>query len=241
MKQLPGLLVTGTDTGVGKTRVTAAIARVLTDSGHGVGVCKPLATGARLEHGTWTSDDALALRQAIRRDVPLDRITPLTFAEPLAPSVAARRAGAYLTLDHVVAATRAALSAWSEEADLLLVEGVGGFFCPIADRATVADLAVALDFPVLIVARRALGTLNHTLMTITLARQLGLRIAGIVLNTPEPGADDLAASTNAEELVRWLEREPILLELPHLDSLEAAAHACSCLDWADRATVPRLG
>src|SRR5262249_56827531 len=107
-------------------------------------------------------------------------------------------------------ATSHALAWWSERADVIVVEGLGGLLSPLAEKMTVADLAIRLDYPLVIVARRGLGTLNHTLLTIEAARRRGLRVAGIVLNSPLPAASvdlALAEATNADELVRWLGRD----------------------------------
>jgi hypothetical protein len=122
-------------------------------------------------------------------------------------------AGGFLVLE----AVGQAIAWWETHCDLLVVEGTGGFYCPLAEGTTVADLAVALDFPLVVVARRGLGTLNHTLMTVELARWRALRVAGIVLNSSElPSPEDgLAESTNADELSRRLPGVPILAELGH--------------------------
>ncbi len=160
---LPGLFVVGTDTGVGKTAVASAIARVLTGQGRRVGVLKPVATGAVREAAGWRSEDAEALIAAVGGNVPRERVAPLIFEPPLAPPVAARiEEGRPLEMSRVLDTVREALAWWSDRAELMVVEGVGGLLCPLAERTTVADLAVALDYPLLVVARRGLGTLNHT-------------------------------------------------------------------------------
>ncbi len=182
-----GLFVTGTDTAVGKTQVTAGIARVLTRQGRRVGVLKPVATGVRRTVDGWHCEDAEILRSAIGGEVPLPHVVPIVFEAPLAPPVAARLEGVPLTFADVWDQTRLALAWWVRQGvEAMLIEGVGGWLCPLAEGATVADLAVALDYPVLIVARRGLGTLNHTLLTVEAVHRRGLRIAGIILNGAEP-------------------------------------------------------
>ncbi|WP_406693438.1 dethiobiotin synthase [Singulisphaera sp. Ch08] len=237
----PGLFVVGTDTGVGKTRVAAAIARILTGQGRRVGVLKPVATGAVRRGEGWECEDGEALIRAVGGSIPLERVVPLVFEEPLAPSVAARRLGTPLSPDKVLQGVRDALGWWSERADVMVVEGVGGFLAPLADRMTVADLAKALDYPLLIVARRGLGTLNHTLMTVECAQRRGLRVAGIVLNRSEPGVEgaDLAEATNAEELARHVGPIGILGELPYELDEEAFAIALASMEWYDRSERPR--
>src|SRR6185369_7751929 len=135
----------------------------------------------------------------------------------LAPPVAARRAGQPLPFSRILEETRRALAWWAERAEEGVVEGVGGLLCPLAEGATVADLAIALDYPLVVVARRGLGTLNHTLLTVEAARLRGLRVAGVVLNGAEPARDGahLAEATNADELARRLEGGiAVLAEVP---------------------------
>jgi dethiobiotin synthetase len=239
--RLPGIFVTGTDTGVGKTTVAAAVAFSLRRSGRRVGVMKPVATGASRSSDGWKVDDAERLTEAAGVDVPLERVAPIVFEEPLAPPVAARRSGQPLTAEQVERAVAEAVAWWGERADVLVVEGVGGFHCPLAEGTTVADLAVALDYPLLVVARRGLGTLNHTLLTVEAARARGLRLAGIVLNTPEPRPEGPAESTNAGELAGRLPGVPILAELGHgvAGPDEALSEVRDRVDWYERAQAPR--
>ena len=122
----------------------------------------------------------------------------------------------------------------------MVVEGVGGLLCPLAEGITVADLAVRLDYPLVIVARRGLGTLNHTLLTVEAALSRSLRVAGVVLNGAEPTVDPVAEATNPAELARRLGPMPILADLPHGIDEEAAAVVMNGLDWYNRASGPRL-
>ena len=162
MSTIPGLFVVGTDTGVGKTFIAASIARAMTEAGRIVGVLKPVATGARRSDSSWHVDDADRLIEAIGGGVATDRVCPIAFDEPLAPPVAARRSGKPLSMAEVELATFAAIGAWQliEGAEVMVVEGVGGLLCPLAEGSTVADLAIRLDYPLVIVARRGLGTLT---------------------------------------------------------------------------------
>jgi dethiobiotin synthetase len=234
MTALPGLFVVGTDTGVGKTRVASAIARTLVDEGRRVGVLKPVATG-----GVGEGDDTSALLAAIGGGIPRERVTPIAFDEPLAPPVAARRQGTPLHFEQVEQAVAEALAWWADRAELMIIEGVGGLLCPLAERATVADLAVALDYPLVLVARRGLGTLNHTLLTVEAARLRALRIAGLVLNASAPTTDPLAEATNPDELARRLEGVPLLAEIDHVGDPEALRAAVRAIDWSSRAAFPR--
>lgn len=194
-----GLFVTGTDTGVGKTWISCLLVRALREAGLRVGAVKPACSGCVPgADGTPRWEDVDALSAALGSTWPLERIGPQRFDLPLAPPVAARCAGR--TVDPVL--LRTGIDWWRTQVDRLVVEGVGGLLCPLTERETVADLASDAGFPLLIVSRLGLGTLNHTLLTLEAARTRGLAVAGIVLNEAEPGTDDLAAETNPDELRR---------------------------------------
>jgi dethiobiotin synthetase len=227
---LPGIFIVGTDTGVGKTRVAASIARALSSQGLRVGVLKPVSTG-----GT-TSPDGTELAEAVGGGIAIERVAPILYEEPLAPCIAARRAGAPLRQADVEAKTQAAIAWWSERADVMVVEGIGGLLCPLAEGTTVADLAIALDYPLVIVARRSLGTLNHTLLTYEAARARALHVAGIVLNSPTPEARDVAEATCADELARRLPGVALLGELGHS---RTPNESWAGLDWFSLARPSR--
>lgn len=230
---LPGLLVTGTDTGVGKTQVAAAIARCMSATGRHVGVLKPVATGAvRTANRLW-SEDAEALVAAIEcpPDLAAEAVAPLRYEAPVAPSIAARLAGEPLRFDRVLSEVSAALDWWASRAEVMVIEGVGGFLCPLAEGATLADLAVALDLPVLIVARKGLGTLNHTLLTVEAVKLRALRIAGIVINNAESAAETLAESTALEELALRLEDVAILADLAFCGQPSLLWEKLRDVDW----------
>ncbi len=237
-----GLFVVGSDTGVGKTRIAAGIARAMVREGRSVGVLKPVATGATREADGWKVDDAKQLIAAVGGDATIAEVCPIAFQEPLAPPVAARRSGRLLIADDVFDATSTAIRHWQDErgVDVMVVEGVGGLLCPLAEGITVADLATRLDYPLVIVARRGLGTLNHTLLTVEAAVSRSLRVAGVVLNGAEPTIDPLAEGTNPSELARRLGPIPILADLPHEPGDEAASVVLCGIDWYNRASRPRL-
>jgi dethiobiotin synthetase len=206
---LTGLFFTGTDTGVGKTWVVASVARILRGQGRRFAVCKPVATGASRVEGSWRSEDTSRLAEAAGLTSGLERVTPWAFPEPVAPPVAARRHGVRLTLEGLAGAVRAS----SQPGVAVLVEGVGGLLCPLTERGTVADLAAALGLSVVVVARRSLGTLNHTLLTLEAARARNLDVAGVVVNeTTRP--QGLAEMTNVAELARRA-GVPLLAVVPY--------------------------
>jgi dethiobiotin synthetase len=206
---MQGLFITGTDTGVGKTLITAAVARILRSQGYKVRVSKPVATGAAWAEGRWLSGDTVRLAAAENNPEALEEITPWSFPDPVAPPVAARRQGIRLSLDELAAAVRRR----SEPQTRVLVEGVGGLLCPLTEEATVADLAQELKLPLIVVARQSLGTLNHSLLTLEAAASRGLAVAGLVVNqtTPDSG---LAAQTNVDELRKRI-GVPILAVVPY--------------------------
>ncbi|MDX2037010.1 MAG: dethiobiotin synthase [Isosphaeraceae bacterium] len=240
MTTAPGIFVVGTDTGVGKTRVAASLIRGLRGEGRRVGAIKPVATGGERLGDAWIWGDAEILIAALGGGIARERVCPIVFEEPLAPPVAARRAGRLLGRDEVFGATFDALAWWSERAEAIVIEGVGGLLCPLAEGCTVVDLAVALDYPLLIVGRRALGTLNHTLLTVEAAARRGLRIAGVVLNGAEPTIDPVVESTNSDELARRLDGVGVWPSIAHgSDLLEACRFSASGDAWYSRLCTPR--
>ena len=214
-----GLFITGTDTGVGKTEVTAAIARLWRRQGRDFAVSKPVATGGGRDAG-----DTLRLARAAG-EADLEAVTPFAFAEPAAPPVAARASGARLTLEGLAEAVRRR----HRPGGAVLVEGVGGLLCPLSDEHAVADLAFVLGLPLVVVARRSLGTLNHTLLTVESARARGLRLAGVVVSEAAPVAG-LAEQSNVEELRRL--GVPVLAVVPYrAGGYEEEIPAVSAVDW----------
>lgn len=202
-----GLFVAGTDTDVGKTYVGALILRELKAAGHYVGAYKPVCSGSVMGDDSeprWGDADQLA--GAIEGMSLLDRVAPQRFHAAVAPHRAARLEGSAVQeslLD-------SGLNWWTERVEHLLVEGAGGLLSPLSDHSNNADVAVRWGFPVLIIARAGLGTLNHSLLTIEAAQKRGLRVAGVVFNCP-PGvsADDPSLPYNREDLAR-LTNVPVL-------------------------------
>jgi len=194
-----GLFITGTDTDVGKTYVAALIAQQLTADGISVGAYKPACSGSELdEAGRPIWRDVEILAGAIGTKESCERICPQCFAAALAPPVAAQREGRVVDTRLL----RDGARWWDGRVDVLIVEGVGGWLCPISENETVADVAADLGYPVLIVARLGLGTINHTLLTIESIKRRGLSVAGIILNECERGGPKLEAETNPGEIAR---------------------------------------
>jgi dethiobiotin synthetase len=204
-----GWFVTGTDTGVGKTVVAGALARLAREAGRRVGVFKPVATGCRRDPRLGlVSPDAEFLAHCAEAGENLETINPVRYADELAPMVAAERSRRAIDWDAI-------RRSWARirEADRVVVEGAGGLLVPIDGEHSMADLAAELGLPLVIVARPGLGTINHTLLTIEAARQRGLAIAAVVVNGYRPDSATLAEETNPEVIGR-LARLPIPLIVP---------------------------
>jgi dethiobiotin synthetase len=169
-----GWFVTGTDTGVGKTVVACALAEQLRARRQPVGVMKPIETGV----GPQGPLDAIALIEASGAEDPLELVCPQRFELPAAPRVAAARERRAVDL----ACIRDAYAELRRRHPLLIVEGAGGLLVPIAADYTMADLMVELGLPLIVVARAALGTVNHTLLTLEAAERRGLGVAGVVIS-----------------------------------------------------------
>ncbi len=187
--ELRGVFVTATDTGAGKTAVTAGIAAVLRRRGVDVGVFKPVSSGG--------TADARFLAKAAGVADALELVNPVRLAAPLSPNVAAELEGRQVPLEPI----DDAYTRLTQLHDVVLVEGVGGLLVPVRDDVLVADLARRLDLPLLVVARAALGTINHTMLTLEAAHRRRQEVVGVVYNTTGPG-DPRAARTSPDVIHR---------------------------------------
>jgi dethiobiotin synthetase len=204
-----GLFITGTDTGVGKTFVAAGLARCLRDRGIRTGVLKPAETGCRLRTGRRVPGDGVFLKYMAGAAEPIEKIVPYRLAAPLAPQAAAEREGVRIRTTRIQRAFRTISSRY----DCTLVEGAGGILAPVTSRDTMADLIRLLRVPVLLVSRIGLGTLNHTLLTLSCLERRRIPVVGIVLNDPS-GCRDLSARSNPSTLAQW-SSVPILGNIPY--------------------------
>ncbi len=211
-----GLFVTGTDTGVGKTVVTAALAAALRQRGVNVGVFKPVATGGVQRGGRVVSEDALLLASVLPDAGQPEVINPVCYRLPVAPAVAARTEGPPLDRPTI----RAAHDILRRRHDALLIEGVGGLAVPLGDDLTVADLAREFGLPLLIVARPDLGTINHSVLTVEYARARGLAVAGFVFCWTHSEYEDAAVGGNPLAVARAAQA-PVFGTLPFCPELFA--------------------
>lgn len=231
-RNIPGLFVTGTDTEVGKTVISAAIASWFARRGLRVGVSKPLASGCVKRREGLVSEDAEFLAAAADSAHPLDIICPVRYAEPLAPAIAAERADEPVDWP----AIERSLNLITRDSDVLIVEGVGGIRVPLDPRATTLDLAVALALPVIVVARAGLGTINHTLLTVDSLRHAGLKVAGVVINAYPAEKASIAEESNPRAIEKW-GKVPVLAVVPKADTplrpqLTPDIHAAiETVDW----------
>jgi len=212
MKQT--IFVTATDTGVGKTATTAALALALRHLGHSVGVMKPVETG--VVRGR--SSDASRLKQAAQVADSLDLVRPYVFRLPVAPLDAARAERRSITLSLIMQAYRRLQS----QHDLLLVEGVGGVHVPITPKADVLDLIVKMQAPVLVVGRTGLGGVNHALLTLNALHARNIPVIALVLNRTTPGRTAVARrqERSTVSLLREHAGVPVVGPLSYVPGLE---------------------
>ena len=189
-----GYFVTGTDTGVGKTTVAVALIQALRQRGLRVAAMKPVAAGCEWVDGKLANADVHALRAAANVDTDPALVNPYTFEPAIAPHIAAAQAGIEIKLETITSAYEALARA----ADVVVVEGVGGFRVPLSASLDTADLAQALNLPVVLVVGMRLGCLNHALLTAEAINHRGLTWAGWVAN--ELDADMPALAANFDEL-----------------------------------------
>jgi dethiobiotin synthetase len=174
--------ITGTDTGVGKTLVTGALLHAFARQGRRVVGMKPVTAGCAATSQSLSCEDVEQLRAQSNVAAPLNLVNPYAMVPPIAPHIAAEQSGVKIDLDTIASSCEAL----RELADVVLVEGVGGFMVPLNAVQDTADLAVMLDLPVILVVGMRLGCINHALLTAQAIRLKGLRLAAWVANRIDP-------------------------------------------------------
>ena len=204
--------VTGTDTEVGKTAVSCALLHAAAAAGLSTAAVKPVAAGCDADGH---NDDALALQAAMSLALPYAQVNPVALLPAIAPHIAAAQAGRSLSADRLAGLCRGVMHSG---ADLVLVEGAGGWRVPLGPRETLADVAIALGVDVIMVVAMRLGCINHALLTAEAIRADGLRLAGWVANQPGP-----AMACHAENLdtLQRLLPAPLLGEVPLISPFSA--------------------
>ena len=222
-----GLFVTGTDTQVGKTTVTAALGLALQRLGLDIGVMKPVETGTALQE-TGLHNDGTLLRHLFTPQERKELITPYQYEKALAPLEAARHAQSAIRFEVIAEAYRTL----STRHEYMLVEGVGGILAPLALQLDVRDLIKLLQLPCLLVSRTELGTVNHTRLTLEALHDYGIPIRAIVLNetrSPQNSPDQLLQRESSIKLIRQFCPVPIFGPMPFQNNLEG--------DWEAGVTI----
>ena len=200
------IFITATDTDVGKTVVTAAVASCIKSSGRKVSAMKPIQTGTNAQKVL----DIEFVYRVLGEDYSIDDVCPYRFAEPLSPKLASEISGAEINIKVIISAFRKL----HEKFEHIIVEGAGGIMAPIKKNYFMSDLILDLDIPLIIVARPGLGTINHTLLTIEYAKHRGLNLLGVIINK-YPVLPGHAEITNPNE-ISVLSGLPILGIIPDI-------------------------
>lgn len=198
--------MTATDTGVGKTTITAALILALRRTGRPVRVMKPVETG--IDPQGHPPSDTDRLRSLLSPSPPFDSVCLYAFPQPLAPLACAQKAGTFIDVPRIVSCVHRL----TQQHALVFVEGAGGIFTPITPQQTMRDLIAALSFPVLVVGRTTLGGVNHLFLTLEALRHAGIKTSGIVLNDPTsntPSEHACQQRTSTIELIRELSTVPV--------------------------------
>jgi len=209
------VFVTGTDTDVGKTRISVALIELLQRQGKRIAVMKPIASGCELTIDGLRNDDALQLTQQADVVLPYELINPYAFAPAIAPHLAAERVDITIELTVI----KQNFDRIQQQSDAVVVEGAGGWLVPINQTETMADLAINLNLPVILVVDIRLGCINHALLTVKAIASTGLKLQGWVAN-------NLGQNPESIEIVETLTQRiwaPCLGSVPRLEANESAA------------------
>ena len=210
-----GFFITGTDTGVGKTVVTAAIIKAIGLLGLRACGMKPIETGCIKEGDVLVPLDGMFLKTIARMEENVKHISPYCFESPLAPMAASEVEGVSIDFEKI----KRAYTDLKKNYDAVVVEGIGGLLVPIRRDYFVLDLARDFGLPMVVVSRPGLGTLNHTLLTVHYAIKEGLDVAGIIINYSQPPEGTLAENTNPE-VIKQISPAPLIGIFPYLKDLE---------------------
>lgn len=175
--------VTGTDTGVGKTTISLILLDQFKKQGLSTAAIKPVASGAIKTNVGFRNDDALKLQKAITSEWTYEKINPFLLKAPISPNLAANHQNIHLTAKEIVSACQPVLNS---DTDVVIVEGIGGWFVPINEKETMADVVKSLNIPVILVVGLRLGCLNHAILTYSAIHSYGLNITGWMANQIDP-------------------------------------------------------
>ena len=203
-----GFFITGTDTGVGKTQCSSLLIRACADQGYKVVGMKPVASGATVVMDKLRNEDALILMESANVEVPYDLVNPYCFSPPIAPHLAAQQSGIVIDLNTILESYKQL----SGMADLLIVEGVGGWSVPLNDESDMSDLAQQFGLPVIMVVGIRLGCINHALLTAQSIQAKGCKLIGWIANFTTENVD--VADENIKSLQARL-TFPLLATIPY--------------------------
>ncbi|MTI63222.1 dethiobiotin synthase [Methylophaga sp.] len=209
------VFVTGTDTEVGKTRISTGLMGLLRHQGVSVAGMKPVASGCHWIEGQWQNEDALAMIAQSNVSLPYSLINPYAFEPAIAPHIAAGRVNTEVSISDI----KQQFERIKAVSDAVVVEGAGGWLVPLNQTETMADLAVALDLPVVLVVAIKLGCINHALLSVESIQQRGLKIAGWVANH----LDEQGESAEIIETLKQHIAAPCLGVVPRLAEGQSAA------------------
>ncbi|WP_319580641.1 dethiobiotin synthase [uncultured Methanospirillum sp.] len=223
-----GFFVTGTDTGIGKTVVTAGLARYVS-ARYQVGVFKPVQSGVTDLY----ESDASYLSRAIGYPGPCEDSFTYSFEEPLAPILAAEYAHVSISLEKILEM----YGHVTKRSEFILVEGAGGLMVPVAENVLMADIAIACNLPLLIIARPDLGTINHILLTVHTARSLGIQVRGVIINGYR-GSSSGPDIDKTVSLIREFGDIEVLGVIPWIDASDTMSVIDQISQWIHRSNQP---
>ena len=208
-----GIFITATDTDAGKTVVTGGIAKSFLQQGYNIDIIKPFATGGI------PSPDAFYLSEAVGGKIVPEKIAPFSYEDPLAPYAILRRKNIDIDINKMFREIKKR----EQECEFLFVEGIGGILVPCLKHYSVIDFIVELKYPVLVVVRAGLGTINHSLMTLSLLKNRGVNILGFVTNHCQPYVDDESLCDNSQ-IISELSGCEWLGNVPYMENTDHSLH-----------------
>ena len=206
---MSGIFITGTDTEIGKTFVSSLLIKIFSEENMKVAGMKPVASGAKIIKGILKNDDALTLIQASNVEADYKNVNPYVFEPAVSPHLAAEQLNIEINIDEI----KNNFDQLQNISDVVVVEGVGGWYAPLSSNTTVADLAETLNLPIILVVGLRLGCLNHALLTAQAIRQSGLPIAGWIANHVTKNFS--TADKNILTLQHFLNDFPYLGSVPY--------------------------
>ncbi len=206
--------ITATDTGIGKTTITAAMAFALKSTGVNVGVMKPFATGTQ-QKTSFKSEDVAILANSAQSKDPENLINPYFLPVPASPYAAANKLNVAIDVDLVMDR----FEKLQTMHNVMLVEGIGGILTPILKNYCIADLIKDMNLDTIVVTGPRIGTVNHTLLTLNAAQQYGLKVRGLIINNTDPAGYDTDELKND---LRNLSGVDVLCTVPHLNNVKIA-------------------